>query len=742
MKHLAITLLKKGAAGGRSRVDVNGSLRLLLLVLLVLPWSIASAGMKSPVPGSTLPGPSVVFKWDPVPNATKYYLALGTTPDILSKAPWANLGFRAVTAGTSTEFVGLPRDGKLVYGRLWYANASGTLGFEDYSWKTEVDVPATLISPLPPKTISSGAVLTWNPGRGVTKYMLMVGSSPQAVSAPPWADLFSWSGTATSVLIPPGIPTDGSTVYVRLWSQILGVWRYETYTFQTEAQAAAHINQPQAGVPIGNSSIEFQWDGGSGASQYWLAVATNAGALQALPLGDIFVGSTTKNSLTVYNIPLGGKDIHVRLWSNFNGNWLFKDYQFPTQQVVPAALLSPSPTEALGKHAQKFTWNRGSGATEYLFGMATDPALLPDDPYGDIFTASTTDNTIVATGLPLDGKDVHVRLWSLINNEWFYRDSVFHTAVNNNPPDLLQECTERDWRHVTVDIGGHKRQLLAKGTGGAWTRGVIIALHGGGRDFTNWCAESASLLQSQFTGDAIKQGYAVIALDSTDNTLVDDRGQNCGKRFDAASEIQDNIDLPFLNWILDGFIPSQRPPDSSENVFVTGISNGGYMATRIGTYFDDRITAFVPVAAGDPYGTLLNCDETIGTRPEAPGMFTDRETGLNISDADACVSPSYPNEMAWDTTSPVTKPPFMLAYHADDGVVNSSCMEKLNAQLVDHGYLDTGALVLGGDGLDPETAHFWRPEYNTAIIDFFNNVGQTGQTAQTEQAAGPAPPGC
>ena len=88
------------------------------------------------------------------------------------------------------------------------------------------------------------------------------------------------------------------------------------------------------------------------------------------------------------------------------------------------------------------------------------------------------------------------------------------------------------------------------------------------------------------------------------------------------------------------------------------------------------------------------------------------------------MSSSYPNEKTWDTTDPVSKPPYMLAYHEDDGVVNNSCMQKLNAQLVSHGYPDAGALILTGGGLDPEDAHFWQPEYNQAILDFFNSVGR------------------
>ncbi len=724
MKHQVRNLLKWGAGGNRSLKQVRGSLRIILAALLLATCNIATAGIVSPAPGSTLPGSSVVFSWDPISKATQYYLALGTSPDVLTRSPWSDLGFKVVSSGTSVNFLDLPQDGKPVYGRLWYVKSTGGLGYQDYSWSTDAggqpDAPATLLSPLPPQTLANDTILSWDPGHGANKYMLMIASNAKTLASAPWADLFSWSGTETSVQLNGLLPTDGSTVYVRLWSQILGTWRYVDYTFQTEALQAATLSLPQAGTTIGNSSIDFQWGEVPGASEYIVGVGSSQAALE-VDWGDIFVGSSTQNSLTAYNIPLNGRDIYVRLWTSLKGSWIYNDYRFSTQQVVPAALLLPATDQVLDKHAQRFAWTKGTDATEYLFAVASSPELLSGEPYGDIFTTSTTDNDIVATGLPLDGKPVYVRLWSLINDEWFHRDSVFQSVVDTSPPDPLQECNERGWQRVAASIGGNQRQLLVKANAGAWTKGVILLMHGGGGSYTNWCNSSFSYPQWQFANDAVKQGYAVLALDSTDHVVQDDVGQDCGKRFDAVRQAKDNVDLPFLSWVLDGLVPALRPAGSNQNVFVAGISNGGYMATRAATRFGDRITAFAPVAAGDPYGTEFYCDKNIGTRPEAPGTYLDRETGLSIANKYACLSSSYVNEMPWDSASGnANRPPFMLAYHMDDGIVDSSCKDKLNDQLIDHGYPDHSPVILTGGGLDPEAAHYWLPEYNQPILDFFN----------------------
>jgi N-acetylneuraminic acid mutarotase len=69
----------------------------------------------TPAPGSTLPGSTVTFGWNPGDVATRFVLRLGTTglgsSDVYSGA---------ATKGTSVQLTTVPTNGAKLYARLWY----------------------------------------------------------------------------------------------------------------------------------------------------------------------------------------------------------------------------------------------------------------------------------------------------------------------------------------------------------------------------------------------------------------------------------------------------------------------------------------------------------------------------------------------------------------------------------------------------------------------------------------------
>jgi sugar lactone lactonase YvrE len=71
--------------------------------------------LTTPAPGSTLPGSTVTFGWDPGVGPTRFVLRLGTTGPGSS-----NVSSGASTTGTSVQVAPLPTTGAKLYARLWY----------------------------------------------------------------------------------------------------------------------------------------------------------------------------------------------------------------------------------------------------------------------------------------------------------------------------------------------------------------------------------------------------------------------------------------------------------------------------------------------------------------------------------------------------------------------------------------------------------------------------------------------
>ncbi|MHC4600557.1 MAG: alpha/beta hydrolase [Planctomycetota bacterium] len=311
-----------------------------------------------------------------------------------------------------------------------------------------------------------------------------------------------------------------------------------------------------------------------------------------------------------------------------------------------------------------------------------------------------------------------------------------------------QGCLGRGWAKVTLVVEGRTRKLLWKGPGGAWKRGAVIALHGGGGACSNFgFGPKLAKHMVAFSERALEEGFAVFSLDSTDGVVTDGEGRSCGKRWDCvAVEGRSNVDVPFIEAVVDKTIPSLRPSGSADPIFMTGISNGGFMTTLASTSLPGKITAFAPVSAGDPYGTFMD----MGTHPprervKAPGVFRDSETGRLVTEPGAAKAESHPKERPWPSWDREAKPPFKQFHHRHDGVCDFSCMEKARALLVEHGFSDEGAFILDGDGIRNALNHFWMEAYNRPLLEFFircaarpaRGPGEGEEPAPAYEAAGP-----
>ena len=293
-------------------------------------------------------------------------------------------------------------------------------------------------------------------------------------------------------------------------------------------------------------------------------------------------------------------------------------------------------------------------------------------------------------------------------------------------PRLEQACLKKGWDKITIDVATLSRKALVKKPTGFWSSGAIIVLHGGGGSHSNFCGDvSLNKPMGDFSDLAVREGFAVFSLDSAVNVATDPQGRGIGKRWDSlATENRKNVDLPFIEKVITQVIPSLRPEKSAKGIYLTGISNGGFMTTLAATHLSDKIQAFAPVSAGDPYGTYFD----MGTKPPlerrcAPGLWRDNETLRSINEKGACTSEKVSNEKPWKGAVPVKKPPFKQFHHEGDGGCDFSCMEKAKKQLIQQGYRDAGAFVIKSANNRSIMNHFWKEQYNPKIIEFFKENG-------------------
>jgi hypothetical protein len=83
-----------------------------------------------------------------------------------------------------------------------------------------------MLNPPPGSTFTSSSVtFQWSAG-SATAYGLVIGSSPNGSDIYTSPQLHVLSTTVNN------IPTDGRTVYVKLYSQVNGSWVFNSYTYQ------------------------------------------------------------------------------------------------------------------------------------------------------------------------------------------------------------------------------------------------------------------------------------------------------------------------------------------------------------------------------------------------------------------------------------------------------------------------------------------------------------------------------
>jgi hypothetical protein len=295
------------------------------------------------------------------------------------------------------------------------------------SVETGGPVPAALFEPAPGQSTvlrTSNVGFEWTAGTGVTLYKFTLGDTGAGSS-----DLFSYTGSATSVTVPTLSP-NGEIVYARLYSQIDGAWQYNDYLYTESGPAVLETPFPSLATILGTSNVTFEWTNGTGVALYQFTLGTTG-----IGSSNLFSYTGTATSVTVPTLPANGETVYATLYSEVSGTWLQIDDYYTESNA--AVLTSPTPGlgTVLGTSDVGFQWTAGAAVTVYELDLGT---LAPGAR--DLYVYKGTGTSTIVPSLPAHGETVYARLYSYISNVWQFSDYVY-TESGTLVPAVLTSPT-------------------------------------------------------------------------------------------------------------------------------------------------------------------------------------------------------------------------------------------------------------------------------------------------------------
>ena len=179
---------------------------------------------------------------------------------------------------------------------------------------------AAITSPVAGSTLpGSAATFAWSAGSGALEYFLYAGAS--AGSNTYYGQSAGLNGSAAVTTL----PTDGSTIYVRLWTRFAAGWQYTDYTYQAATVAVATkaaIVSPAPGSVLPAGANTFTWSAATGAREYFFYLGTSVGA------NNLYGQSRALNQAATVTVPAHSGTLYVRLWTRLATGWQYTDYTY------------------------------------------------------------------------------------------------------------------------------------------------------------------------------------------------------------------------------------------------------------------------------------------------------------------------------------------------------------------------------------------------------------------------------
>lgn len=275
------------------------------------------------------------------PSGAGENIAAGTNWDTAQAvfAGWkASAGHNANMLNASYKQIGIARayTANSTYGWYWVTDfglvndgtSGDSTGGGTATPPPPANVPAAMSSPAAGSTLTgSSATFSWTAGSGALEYFLYAGTSTGSNSFYGASAALNRSATVSN------LPTNGSTVYVRLWTRFSSGWQFADYTYTAATvstggsgspatPAKATMTGPAPGSIIHAGQATFSWTNGTGAQQYFLYIGTAPGA------NNLFGQSMGLNrSVTITGFAQSGT-VYIRLWTLLSTGWQYADYSY------------------------------------------------------------------------------------------------------------------------------------------------------------------------------------------------------------------------------------------------------------------------------------------------------------------------------------------------------------------------------------------------------------------------------
>ena len=214
--------------------------------------------------------------------------------------------------------------------------------------------PAVMTSPASGSNLAGSSVtFTWSAAPGASGYWLDVGTAQGA------KEIFGQNAGLAASQTVSGLPTNGCTIYVRLWTQQgappNATWQYNDYTYTAAGDGGTGslgslvtMTSPAAGSKLPGSAVTFTWTGAANVTAYSLAVGT------AQYQSDLYSNKAlgTATSVQVTGLPTDGRTLYVSLYASVNGAEGDKHYTYtaadgttsgPAPTPPPGAVIPPTP---------------------------------------------------------------------------------------------------------------------------------------------------------------------------------------------------------------------------------------------------------------------------------------------------------------------------------------------------------------------------------------------------------------